>query len=139
MIFTGDIAFRVLDELKEINKSNVDEDAFGHVTVCDINKSMLEVGQDRAQKVNTIRVDLIAVVPINFIWIVIAFQNHIFAIIFQVGYPSSHISWVQGDAQKLQFESNTFDAYTIAFGIRNVVDIDQVRYTYLNVRLIIRA
>ena len=26
---------------------------FGHVTVCDINKSMLEVGEDRAQKVNT--------------------------------------------------------------------------------------
>ena len=28
---------------------------FGHVTVCDINQSMLEVGEDRAQKVNTDR------------------------------------------------------------------------------------
>ena len=42
-------------------------------------------------------------------------------------YHSNHISWVEGDAQKLEFNDNTFDAYTIAFGIRNVVDIDQVR------------
>lgn len=52
-IFIGDIAFRVLDKLKDLNKNNLDEDTFGHVTVCDINKSMLKVGQDRAQKVNT--------------------------------------------------------------------------------------
>lgn len=30
------------------------------------------------------------------------------------------ISWVCGDAEKLPFESNQFDALTIAFGIRNV-------------------
>ena len=46
---------------------------------------------------------------------------------FQAGKHSSHISWVEGDAQNLQFDDNTFDAYTIAFGIRNVVDIDQVK------------
>lgn len=39
----------------------------------------------------------------------------------------AHIQWMQGDAEKLsQIEDNTFDAYTIAFGIRNVVHIDQV-------------
>ena len=35
------------------------------------------------------------------------------------------ISWAQGDAQNLQFEDNSFDAYTIAFGIRNVVRLEQ--------------
>ena len=47
---SGDIAFRILDEMKKSSISNPDE--LGHVTVCDINKSMLEVGEDRAQKVN---------------------------------------------------------------------------------------
>jgi demethylmenaquinone methyltransferase/2-methoxy-6-polyprenyl-1,4-benzoquinol methylase len=31
----------------------------------------------------------------------------------------------QADAQNLPFEDNSFDHYTIAFGIRNVTDIDQ--------------
>jgi len=35
------------------------------------------------------------------------------------------IEWVQGDAQKLPFDDNSFDVYTIAFGIRNVVNINQ--------------
>lgn len=34
------------------------------------------------------------------------------------------LSWVVGDALELPFEDNSFDAYTIAFGIRNVTDID---------------
>lgn len=38
---------------------------------------------------------------------------------------------VQGNAENLPFEDNTFDAYTIAFGIRNVVHIDQVSYDFL--------
>ena len=50
MFISGDIAFRILDEMKRSTISNPEE--FGHVTVCDINKSMLEVGKDRAQKVN---------------------------------------------------------------------------------------
>ena len=33
------------------------------------------------------------------------------------------LEFIVGDAQKLPFESNSFDVYTIAFGIRNVVDI----------------
>lgn len=35
------------------------------------------------------------------------------------------IEWVRGDAEALPFEDNSFDAYTIAFGLRNVTDIDQ--------------
>ncbi|CAD5216839.1 unnamed protein product [Bursaphelenchus okinawaensis] len=34
-------------------------------------------------------------------------------------------SWVCGDAEKLQFEDNFFDLYTIAFGIRNVTHVDK--------------
>lgn len=39
-------------------------------------------------------------------------QNHMF-------------QWVQDDAEQLQFESNSFDVYTIAFGIRNVTHVDK--------------
>ncbi|KNC86299.1 hypothetical protein SARC_01561 [Sphaeroforma arctica JP610] len=41
------------------------------------------------------------------------------------GYTSDNLNWVAGNAEKLPFEDNTFDAYTIAFGIRNVTHIDQ--------------
>jgi demethylmenaquinone methyltransferase/2-methoxy-6-polyprenyl-1,4-benzoquinol methylase len=33
---------------------------------------------------------------------------------------SDSLDWVVGDAMKLPFEANTFDVYTISFGIRNV-------------------
>lgn len=34
------------------------------------------------------------------------------------------INWVEGNAQDLPFEDNTFDVYTISFGLRNVTKID---------------
>jgi len=37
------------------------------------------------------------------------------------------IKWVQGDATNLPFENNSFDAYTISFGIRNVSNLNKVR------------
>ncbi|VDP85932.1 unnamed protein product [Echinostoma caproni] len=36
------------------------------------------------------------------------------------------VSWVEGNAEELPFEDNTFDLYTIAFGIRNCTHIDKV-------------
>ncbi|KAJ3257346.1 2-hexaprenyl-6-methoxy-1,4-benzoquinone methyltransferase [Boothiomyces macroporosus] len=36
------------------------------------------------------------------------------------------LEFVQGNAEELQFENDTFDAYTIAFGIRNCTHIDRV-------------
>ena len=36
---------------------------------------------------------------------------------------SDRLDWVVGDAMKLPFGDNTFDAYTISFGIRNVTRI----------------
>ncbi|MCP4933137.1 MAG: bifunctional demethylmenaquinone methyltransferase/2-methoxy-6-polyprenyl-1,4-benzoquinol methylase UbiE [bacterium] len=38
---------------------------------------------------------------------------------------SERLSFVQGNAECLPFPDNSFDAYTIAFGIRNVTHIDQ--------------
>lgn len=35
------------------------------------------------------------------------------------------ITWTTGDAERLPFPDASFDAYTIAFGLRNVTDIDQ--------------
>jgi len=34
------------------------------------------------------------------------------------------MEWIEGNAEHLPFEDNHFDAYTIAFGIRNVTHID---------------
>ena len=36
-----------------------------------------------------------------------------------------HLSFVQGNAECLPFPDNSFDVYTIAFGIRNVTHIDR--------------
>lgn len=43
-----------------------------------------------------------------------------------LGIKESDCQWIAGDAMNLPFESNVFDAYTISFGIRNAVDINQV-------------
>ena len=34
-----------------------------------------------------------------------------------------NIDWICADAMKLPFKENSFDAYTISFGIRNITDI----------------
>ncbi|XP_046356316.1 2-methoxy-6-polyprenyl-1,4-benzoquinol methylase, mitochondrial-like [Haliotis rufescens] len=39
---------------------------------------------------------------------------------------TSGISWLQGNAESLPLEDNTYDVYTIAFGIRNCTHIDKV-------------
>lgn len=84
---TGDIAFRFLDK---VGKNACGQDNGASVVVCDINQSMLKVGESRAHK---------------------------------FGHKSG-ISWVEGDAQSLPFPDSTFDCYTIAFGIRNVVRVE---------------
>ncbi|CAD8069336.1 unnamed protein product [Paramecium sonneborni] len=79
---TGDIAFRILEKHKGNNLFNGNL----KITVLDINQSMLDVGQKRANE--------------------LGYQNQ--------------IDFVCANAEELPFEANTFDAYTIAFGIRNV-------------------
>jgi len=82
---TGDIATRFLDAL-----AGKDTASPGHVTVCDVNREMLDVGRDRA--INSGRLQ--------------------------------GLDWVCGDAENLPFPDKFVDAYTIAFGIRNVADRD---------------
>lgn len=76
---TGDIAFRTLDRAG----------AGTHVTVCDINEHMLDVGRVRAEN---------------------------------EGY-ADRTDFTCGDAMALSFPDRSFDAYTIALGIRNVTRI----------------
>ena len=42
----------------------------------------------------------------------------------EAGAMADRLSWVTGDAMALPFEDNTFDVYTISFGIRNVTRIE---------------
>ncbi|MCP1198958.1 bifunctional demethylmenaquinone methyltransferase/2-methoxy-6-polyprenyl-1,4-benzoquinol methylase UbiE [Notoacmeibacter sp. MSK16QG-6] len=76
---TGDIAFRIVDA----SRNNA------HVTVLDINGSMLDVGAERAGKAGLL----------------------------------DRLTFVEANAETLPFDDDTFDAYTIAFGIRNVPHI----------------
>jgi demethylmenaquinone methyltransferase/2-methoxy-6-polyprenyl-1,4-benzoquinol methylase len=76
---TGDIAFRIAARSAE-----------AHVTVADINASMLDVGRARAEKRGL----------------------------------GDRVDFVAGNAEALPFEGGRFDAYTIAFGIRNVPRIE---------------
>lgn len=90
---TGDITFRYLKYLKNCkNPMNLES----HVTVCDINSNMLEVGKVRAERHG---------------W---TMEN---------GFD---IQWKEANAEKLPFENDSFSAYTIAFGVRNVTHIDKV-------------
>lgn len=77
---TGDIAFKLVEA----------SGGAAHVTVSDINSSMLEEGAKRAEK------------------------NGL----------SNNVDFVEANAEELPFESNSFDAYTISTGIRNVPRID---------------
>ena len=78
---TGDIAFRALEASR----------GQAHITVLDINASMLEVGEERAQS-----------------------RGH-----------DRQLDFVEANAENLPLDDASFDAYTIAFGIRNVPDIQQ--------------
>lgn len=93
---TGDIAFRL-------------HKAGAAVTVADINPEMLAVGQERAEK-----------------------QAKRFQEKWQPVFRSearqtndSGLAWSEQNAEVLSFADRTFDAYTIAFGIRNVTFIDK--------------
>jgi ubiquinone/menaquinone biosynthesis methyltransferase len=95
---TGDVAFRFIDSAgcQERSKSS-GEDPIS-VTVCDINPEMLRVGEKRARdRYGSSLLD-----------------------------GTKALSFVEGNAQSLdQFPDNSFDLYTIAFGLRNVTDVDK--------------
>ena len=93
---TGDVAFRFLEAAgcPERSKSSGKDEI--SVTVCDINPDMLRVGERRARD---------------------RYGNDVIE-------KSEAISFIEGNAQSLPFEDNSFDIYTIAFGLRNVTDVD---------------
>jgi len=93
---TGDVAFRFVDAVKcqERAKSSGKDEI--SVTVCDINPEMLRVGESRARKkYGSALLD-----------------------------DTSALKFVEGNAQCLPFADESFDLYTIAFGLRNVTDVD---------------
>ncbi|RCL00148.1 MAG: 4-benzoquinol methylase [Candidatus Tokpelaia sp. JSC188] len=79
---TGDIAFRILETSCRR----------AHVTVLDINTSMLKIGHGRAVKKNL----------------------------------THCMDFIEANAEFLPFANNHFDAFTIAFGIRNIPNINKV-------------
>lgn len=93
---TGDIAFRYIKYLQNLTPPN--EPKLSHVTVSDINQNMLDVGKQRAANLQ--------------------FTNE--------SLNNCTIDWVCANAEQLPFENNAFNAYTIAFGIRNCTHIDKV-------------
>lgn len=98
---TGDIAFRYLKYLKNLPIDN-DSTPKSHVTISDINQSMLDVGKQRAENLQLT-------------------NEHL-------GYCT--VDWECANAEQLPFEDNSFNAYTIAFGIRNCTHIDKVIINY---------
>lgn len=77
---TGDIAFRIVEASART----------AHVTVLDINGSMLGVGRERGDRLGL----------------------------------GANLDFVEANAEELPFADSSFDAYTIAFGIRNVPRIE---------------
>lgn len=96
---TGDIAFRFLDHIKS-NQYHPNSNA-----------SSPEDGLQRAN---------VTVCDINASMVE---QGRIRA--SERGISTDQCDWVVGSAEDLPFESNSFDAYTISFGIRNVTNINK--------------
>jgi ubiquinone/menaquinone biosynthesis methyltransferase len=95
---TGDVAFRFLDAAESLERSKSSGKDPISVTVCDINHEMLRVGERRARE---------------------RYGSQLLD-------ETKALSFVQGNAEKLvNWEDNTFDLYTIAFGLRNVTNVDQ--------------
>mmetsp|Transcript_23618 Transcript_23618/g.57221 ORF Transcript_23618/g.57221 Transcript_23618/m.57221 type:complete len:340 (-) Transcript_23618:226-1245(-) len=82
--------------LDYVRRNEQGSDTSMEVTVCDINPAMLEEG---AKKV---------------------LEN---GYLSEEGNPQ--VKFVEGDAEALPFEDESFDVYTIAFGLRNVTDIEK--------------
>ena len=93
---TGDVAFRFVDSAGCVERSKSSGQDPISVTVCDINPEMLRVGEARARS---------------------KFGDRLLD-------ESRSLRFVEGNAQSLEFPDNTFDLYTIAFGLRNVTNVD---------------
>lgn len=95
---TGDIAFRFVKYL-ENSSIPVNPNLSNHVTISDINNEMLEVGKRRAADRGVIT----AAEEVN-----------------------CSVDWLEADAEKLPLPDSSFNAYTIAFCIRNCTHPEKV-------------
>ncbi|XP_008485233.2 2-methoxy-6-polyprenyl-1,4-benzoquinol methylase, mitochondrial-like, partial [Diaphorina citri] len=95
LVFPGDIAFRFLNYVDKLPPNTLSEHCAPHVTVADINRAMLDVGEQRARD------------------------------LFKVPVPNPRLRFLEANAEELPIESDSYSAYTIAFGIRNVTRIDK--------------
>lgn len=93
---TGDVAFRFLEATEAMERAKSSGNDNVSVTVCDINQEMLRVGQSRALQ---------------------RFGPQVL--------ENKALSFVHGNAEILPFADNSFDLYTIAFGLRNVTNVDR--------------
>jgi len=119
---TGDIAFRFLQSVRSKSPAlpySLPGQRESSVVVCDVNKSMLQVGYQRALDKK------FSIVPASKL---VSFKEGVND--SEDDFPangsstSQTMAFVIGDAQTLPFADNSFDAYTISFGLRNVTDID---------------
>jgi ubiquinone/menaquinone biosynthesis methyltransferase len=93
---TGDVAFRFLEAAGCLERAKSSGNDNISITVCDINPDMLRVGERRARD---------------------RYGNAVLD-------NSQALKFKEGNAQDLDFDENSFDLYTIAFGLRNVTDVD---------------
>lgn len=108
---TGDIALRMLDWARE---KYADRET--RVEVVDINPEMLKEGERRFKKTMYYNSELYSHVAV-------AYSYNVMMSL------ASQISFHEANAQELppeKFPSNSYDLYTIAFGIRNVTSIPDV-------------
>jgi ubiquinone/menaquinone biosynthesis methyltransferase len=95
---TGDVAFRFVQAAGSDERSKSSGRDPVQVTVCDINHEMLRVGERRARE---------------------RYGDELLD-------ETQALRFVPGNAERLEdFEDGSFDLYTIAFGLRNVTNVDQ--------------
>lgn len=101
---TGDIAFRSIKSLKQ---------AYGGSSSFIRNSETGEIGSDEERQV--------VVCDINPEMLAVGASRAEGAIGPDL---ASHVGFIEGNAEKLPFPDNSFDLYTIAFGLRNVTNKD---------------
>ncbi|XP_790868.3 2-methoxy-6-polyprenyl-1,4-benzoquinol methylase, mitochondrial [Strongylocentrotus purpuratus] len=121
---TGDIAFRFLDYINHLKQ----DPEFTEEWPDEIRWSGLETGEDAIQRGDGDPEGAGQTVPVEQHVTVCDINEDMLRVgkkrAKQRGIQSG-ISWVCGNAEELPIADDSMDAYTIAFGIRNVTNVDQ--------------
>ncbi|XP_061458888.1 2-methoxy-6-polyprenyl-1,4-benzoquinol methylase, mitochondrial [Rhineura floridana] len=112
---TGDIAFRFINYVRSQREHQVRQKLRSHQ-----NLSWQEITQlYHEEEHQSLGGSHVVVCDINREMLKVGKQKS-----QRLGYAEG-LSWVLGDAEELPFSDDSFDIYTIAFGIRNVTHVDQ--------------